>query len=254
MPPLFTKFLISQIVCLSVIAPANASFLKDLKDSVNKAVAPSESSDSGSSSTSGLALSEVIEGLKEALKVGTDRVVGQIGADGGYENDPAIHIPLPEKMQQAQSYLRKFGLSSMADEVEAKLNEGAEAAAPKTKELIVKAISDMTLEDAQKIYDGPDDAATQYFRKVATNDLMETVRPIIDQSLQNVGAITAYNNLISEYKQYPLLPNIQSDLTEHATELALEGLFHYLAQEEAAIRNNPVARTTDILKSVFGGR
>ncbi len=254
MPPLFTKFLISQIVCLSVIAPANASFLKDLKDSVNKAVAPSESSDSGSSSTSGLALSEVIEGLKEALKVGTDRVVGQIGADGGYENDPAIHIPLPEKMQQAQSYLRKFGLSSMADEVEAKLNEGAEAAAPKTKELIVKAISDMTLEDAQKIYDGPDDAATQYFRKVATNDLMETVRPIIDQSLQNVGAITAYNNLISEYKQYPLLPNIQSDLTEHATKLALEGLFHYLAQEEAAIRNNPVARTTDILKSVFGGR
>jgi hypothetical protein len=254
MTPLLTKPLVALFVVCVTVAPANASFLKDLKDSVNKAVAPSESSDTGSSSTSGLALSEVIEGLKEALKVGTDRVVGQIGTDGGYEDDPAIHIPLPEKMQQAQSYLRKFGMSSMADEVEAKLNEGAEAAAPKTKELIVKAISDMTLEDAQKIYDGPDDAATQYFRKVATSDLMETVRPIIDQSLQNVGAITAYNNLISEYKQYPLLPNIQSDLTEHATELALEGLFHYLAKEEAAIRNNPVARTTDILKSVFGGR
>ena len=117
----------------------------------------------------------------------------------------------------------------------------------------MKAISEMTVEDAQKIYDGPDDAATQYFRKVATSDLMETVRPVIDQSLQDVGAITAYNNLISQYKEYPLVPNIQSDLTEHATELALEGLFHYLATEEAAIRNNPVARTTDILKSVFGG-
>ena len=111
----------------------------------------------------------------------------------------------------------------------------------------------MTLEDAQKIYNGPDDAATQYFRKVATDDLMDTVRPIINQSLEDVGAITAYNSLVSEYKKVPFVPDIQSDLTEHATELSLEGLFHYLAAEEASIRNNPVARTTDILKSVFGG-
>jgi uncharacterized protein DUF4197 len=251
MNPQLTKAFAIILSLSAVAAPANADFLKSLKDTVNKAVAPTESSDSGSAS--GLGLSQITEGLKEALKVGTERVVGQIGADGGYENDPAIHIPLPESMQTAQSYLRKVGLSSLADEVEVKLNEGAEAAAPKTKELILKAISEMTLEDAQKIYDGPDDAATQYFRKVATNDLMDTVRPVIDQSLQDVGAITAYNNLVSEYKKYPLVPNIQSDLTEHATELALEGLFHYLATEEAAIRNNPVARTTDILKSVFGG-
>ncbi|MBO6827381.1 MAG: DUF4197 domain-containing protein [Sneathiella sp.] len=239
-------------LCLSAAtASANSDLLKGLKDKLNSSI----SSGSNSSTTSGseLDLSQITDGLKEALKVGTERVVGQIGADGGYENDPTIHIPLPEKMQQAQSYLRKFGLSSLADDVESRLNQGAEAAAPKAKELIIKAISDMTLEDARKIYDGPDDAATQYFRRVATDDLMNTVRPVINQSLEDVGAITAYNSLISEYKKVPFVPNIQSDLTEHATELALEGLFHYLAAEEASIRNNPVARTTDILKSVFGG-
>ena len=102
-------------------------------------------------------------------------------------------------MQQAQSLLKKFGLSGMADELEERLNRGAEAAAPKTKEIIYNAISEMTLEDAQGIYSGPDDAATQYFRKVTTADLTETVRPIIEQSLQDVGAITAYDNLLSQY-------------------------------------------------------
>ncbi len=199
-----------------------------------------------------LGVSEITEGLKEALKVGTETVVGQIGADGGYENDPKIHIPLPEKLQQAQDLMRRFGLSGMADDVETRLNKGAEAAAPKTKELIWKAITDMSLEDAKKIYDGPDDAATQYFRKVSTADLTETVRPIIDQSLQDVGAIAAYENLVGEFRKYPLVPDVKSDLTEHATGLALEGLFHYLAVEEAAIRNNPVKRTTEILQSVFG--
>ena len=234
--------------------PSQASFLNDLKGAADKVLKSTGSSDSSSSSGgSSLSLGEVTEGLKEALKVGTETVVGQIGAEGGYADDPAIHIPLPEKMQQAQKFLRQFGLSGMADEVEARLNAGAEAAAPKTKELIWKAIHEMTLEDAQSIYKGPDDAATQYFRKVATGDLKETVRPVIEQSLQDVGAMQAYDNLIGEYKQYPLVPNIQSDLTEHATDLALEGLFHYLAKEEAAIRNNPIKQTTDILKSVFGG-
>lgn len=248
---LLTNVIAAALLMSAGGASANSDLLKSLKNTMDKVTAPSESS--GANSANELGTAKIIEGLKEALKVGTERVVSQIGADGGYESDPAIHIPLPEKMQQAQSYLRKFGLSSMADEVESKLNQGAEAAAPKAKELILNAISGMTLEDAQKIYNGPDDAATQYFRKVATADLMETVRPVINQSLQDVGAITAYNSLVSEYKKVPFVPNIQSDLTEHATELALEGLFHYLATEEASIRNNPVARTTDILKSVFGG-
>jgi len=247
------RSLVLKLFCLLglVLGPlsaANADLLKGLQDTLNKTVSPSESSETSSS----LGISEITDGLKEALKVGAESVTSQIGAKGGYDDDPDIHIPLPDKMQQAQSYLRKFGMSDLADEVEAKLNEGAEAAAPKTKELIWKSITDMTVEDAKKIYNGPDDAATQYFKKMASADLKKVISPVIDKSLKDVGAFTAYDALVADYKQYPLVPDIQSDLTAHATDQALEGLFHYLAQEEAAIRNNPAKRTTEILKSVFG--
>ncbi|MBO0332453.1 DUF4197 domain-containing protein [Sneathiella sp. CAU 1612] len=226
-----------------------------LLDKLQKTITDTTSSGSGgagSSAASNLSTGQITDGLKEALRVGTETVVGQIGTTDGYYADPAIHIPLPEKMQQAQSLLKKFGLSGMADEVEERLNRGAEAAAPKTKEIIYAAISEMTLDDAREIYNGPDDAATQYFRKVSTADLTETVRPIIEQSLQDVGAFTAYDNLVSQYKSYPLVPDIRSDLTGHATEMTLEGLFYYLAKEEAAIRTDPVKRTTEILTTVFG--
>lgn len=243
---------LALLVAFSAGQETQASFLDDVKKRLNNELGGSSSGSGAASGVSSLGVAEVTEGLKEALKVGTETVVSQLGADGGYENDPSIHIPLPEKMQKAQKFLRQFGLSGMADEVETRLNEGAEAAAPKTKELIVKAINDMTLEDAKRIYEGPDDAATQYFRKSSTAELKNTIRPVIDQSLKDVGAIEAYNSLMGEYSKLPLVPNIKSDLTEHATDLALEGIFHYLAQEEAAIRNNPVKRTTEILQSVFG--
>ncbi len=251
------KVILSAVVAIVfgfLVPTASAAGLFDkFKEDLNKATDEVTSGGSDSSgSSSALSLDQITEGLLEALKVGTETVVGQIGAADGYNGDPDIHIPLPDQMQQAQSWLRKFGLSGMADEVEEKLNRGAEAAAPKTKEIIWNAIAAMTMEDAKAIYDGPDDAATQYFRKVSTADLTETVRPIIDQSLHDVGAIAAYDNLLGEYQKYPLVPDIKSDLTAHATDLALEGLFHYLAIEEANIRNNPVARTTDILKNVFG--
>ncbi|MDF2366384.1 DUF4197 domain-containing protein [Sneathiella sp.] len=249
------KILTVAAIGAALVLAGTASSQAGLLDKLQKTITDTTSSSSGGSGSSGvsdLSTGQIVEGLKEALRVGTETVVGQIGTTDGYNGDPAIHIPLPEKMQQAQSLLKKFGLSGMADELEERLNRGAEAAAPKTKEIIYTAISDMTLEDAQGIYNGPDDAATQYFRKVSTADLTETVRPIIEQSLQDVGAMTAYDNLVSQYKTYPLVPDIKSDLTGHATEMALEGLFYYIAQEEAAIRNDPVKRTTEILTTVFG--
>lgn len=231
---------------------AEASFLDKLQKTIEGATSGMGGSSKGSGAASNLSTSQIIEGLKEALRVGTETVVSRIGTVNGYFGDPAIHIPLPDKMRQAQSVLRKFGLSGLADEVEEKLNRGAEAAAPKTKEIIYNAISSMTLDDARGIYNGPDDAATQYFRKVSTAELMETVRPVMQETLRDVGALTAYDNLMSQYKALPLVPDIRTDLSEYATEMALEGLFHYLAIEEAAIRKDPVKRTTEILKTVFG--
>lgn len=180
-------------------------------------------------------------------------MTAQVGAADGFNADPAIHIPLPDQLTKVQDIMRKFGLSALADDVELKLNRAAEEAAPKTKELIWKAVNEMTLDDAKKIYDGPEDAATQYFKRVATPDLKATVEPVVDNALQQVGAITAYDTLISKYKGLPLVPDVKADLQAHATQLTLDGIFHYLAKEEAAIRANPAARTTDILKQVFGG-
>lgn len=209
----------------------------------------------GSVGTSSMALSDadVADGLREALKVGTERVAAALGTTDGYNADPAIHIPLPPELQKVQSFLKKFGLSQLADDVELRLNRAAEAAAPKTKELFWKAISSMTLDDARQIFKGPEDAATQYFKKVASTDLAATVKPVVDSSLAEVGALSAYDNLMGQYKAMPFVPDVKADLSKHATDLALAGLFTYLAKEEAAIRKDPAKRTTEILAKVFGG-
>lgn len=233
------------------IGTADASFLDKLKSTVDSVTSGSGGS-TGDATSQALGTDQIIAGLKEALRVGAENVVSQVGAAGGFNADPAIHIPLPPRLAQAQDTLRKVGLSALADDVELKINRAAEAAAPKTKELFWKAVNDMTVEDAKAIYNGPEDAATQYFRRVATPDLKATVEPVVDNALQQVGALTAYDNLISQYKAIPFVPDVKGDIKAHATTMTLDGIFHYLAKEEAAIRANPAARTTDILKQVFG--
>jgi len=110
----------------------------------------------------------------------------------------------------------------------------------------------MKLEDARAIYQGPQDAATQYFKKVSSDKLRAMIEPVAKNSLKDVGALQAYDTLIGEYKSMPFVPDVKADLVNHTTTLAMDGIFHYLAQEEAAIRNDPAKRTTEILKTVFG--
>jgi hypothetical protein len=240
--------LISSTLLISVPA-SGQSLLKTLTDTAKKIVSPSATGGSDGA----LGSEEIIEGLREALRVGAQTVVGNLGAADGYNTDPVIHIPLPSRMQKAQDLMRKFGLSALADDVELKINRAAEAAAPKTRELIWRAIDEMTVDDAKRIYNGPKDAATQYFRRVATGDLSAAVKPVVDQALQEVGAIRSYDNLVGQYGKMPFVPDIKSDLSAHAVQGALNGLFHYLAREEEAIRDNPAKQTTDLLKRVFGG-
>lgn len=234
-------------------AEAQSGLLDSLKGMVKGVTAPSD--DGGSSTTAGgLSYEDIVAGLREALKVGSERVTQQLGATDGYNADTNIHIPLPPELQQVQSTLRKFHLSGMADDIELKINRAAEVAAPKTKELIWKAINGMTIDDAKGIYNGPDNAATQYFRKVASTDLTEVIRPVVDQALAEVGALSAYDSLVSQYNTLPFIPDLKGDLSNHAVNGALEGLFHYLETEEAAIRRDPAKRTSDILTRVFSGR
>jgi len=206
----------------------------------------------GGGSAAGLSTEEISAGLFEALRVGSKRVVRALGQEGGYYDDPDIHIPLPDSLETVQKALKTVGLSEMTDDLELRLNRGAEAAAPEAKSVFFKTIKEMDWKDAQGIYQGPDDAATRYFEKTMSPELVERFTPIVENSLSDVGAIRSYEEMMSEYQDLPLVPDVKSDLTSYAVEKALDGLFFYLAKEEAAIRNNPAKRSTELLQKVFG--
>lgn len=205
----------------------------------------------GASAVSGLSLDEISGGLKEALEKGAKAVVQQLGSTDGYNKDVKVHIPLPDNLSRVKSLLDKAGMGSYAEEVELKLNRAAEAAVPKAKDLFVSAITEMRMEDVQSILDGPDDAATTYFRDKMSSGLVDEMSPVIDETLSSVGAVKAYDQMMGRYKSIPLVPDVKGDLTAYTAGKAVEGIFYYIAEEEKAIRENPAKRTTDLLKKVF---
>lgn len=200
----------------------------------------------------GLTDAEIGSGLREALKVGADSVVRQVGAVDGFNADPRIHIPLPESLTTVQETLSRVGLSDMMDDLETRLNRAAEAAAPEAREVFWQAIDDMSWEDVRNIYEGPDDSATRYLETKMSSPLAERMKPIIDSSLAEVGAVQVYDSVMGRYRAVPFVPDVKADLTTHVLDRALAGLFLYLAEEEAAIRKNPAKRTTELLQKVFG--
>ena len=143
-------------------------------------------------------------------------------------------------------------MSDLADDLETRLNRGAEAAAPEAKELFIDAIAEMSLDDARGILDGPDDAATQYFKGKMSTPLSARMEPIVDRNLSEVGAVAAYDKMMGQYDTIPLVPDVKADLTTYVVEKGLEGIFFYVAKEEAAIRKDPAKRTTELLQRVFG--
>jgi len=203
-----------------------------------------------------LTVGEVASGLKQALEVSTGRSVSRVGQLDGYFKDADIRIPLPDRWSQAQNMMSNFGMSGMLDDLELRLNRGAETAAPYAKDLFVNAISAMTFDDVMGVFNGPDDAATRYFEGAMTPQLKTTFQPIIDRELNDAGAFKALDDVDDRLSSMPLVPslgsNARSTLISHGLDFALSGLFHYVAKEEAAIRNNPGKRSTELLKRVFG--
>ena len=197
---------------------------------------------------------DIADGLREALRVGSERVVGTLGAKDGFNGRADVHIPLPKTLAKVQSTLIRFGVGRVADELELRLNRAAEAAVPRAKQLFWDAIRDMTLQDARTILDGAEDSATLYFRGKMKAPLTAEMKPIVDQELANVGAIRAYDDMMRQYRSFPFVTDTESDLTGHVLERAVNSVFLYLAREEAAIRKDPVKRTTMLLKRVFAGR
>jgi hypothetical protein len=206
----------------------------------------------GSDQQAELTVKEIGAGLKEALRVGTENVSKGLGRLDGFNLDPAIHIPLPEKLQTVKSVLGKIGMANLADDLELKLNRAAEKATPKAKELFFKAIGDMTIDDVKGIYQGPEDSATRYLEEKMSPALANEMRPVVAESLSQVGTIQAYDAMMGQYRTLPFVPDIKADLTEYVVKKGMDGIFYYLAIEEADIRKNPAKRTTELLQRVFG--
>jgi hypothetical protein len=238
-------------IAVFVFAPVSAQAQLDLLKRGQDALKSIQGEGSGATSAA-LSDQEIGRGLREALKVGVRTVVSQVSAADGYNGDPRIHVPLPESLETVQKTLARIGMSDLMDDLELRLNRAAEAAAPEARDVFWQAIQEMTLDDVRQIYNGPDDAATRYLERTMSDPLIQRMRPIVDASVSQVGAVRAYDNAIGQYKAIPFVPDAKADLTQHVLERALKGLFLYLAEEEAAIRENPAKRTTEILQKVFG--
>jgi hypothetical protein len=204
-------------------------------------------------SGSGLTNSEMIEGLKEALTVGTQNVVASVSQVDGYYRNPAIKIPLPEQIEKAGKYLRMAGYGNKVDEFELSMNRAAEQAAPEAKQIFWDAVKEMHFEDAQTILNGPENAATEYFRDKTYPRLQSIFEPIVNQSMAQVGVTRQFQAINSKLDSIPFAEKASVDIDQYVTEKSLDGLFVMLAAEEREIRQDPGARVTDILKKVFGG-
>ena len=197
---------------------------------------------------------EVVSGLKEALKVGTGNAVAAVSKPGGYTGNPAIKIPLPGEVKKVEGLLRAAGYGQQVDDFELSMNRAAEKAAPQAKSIFVDAVNQMQFDDAQKILNGPDDSATRYFEEKTSGRLKEVFKPIVKDSMNQVGVTRQYQDSSAKAAALPMGDKLGLDLDQYVTDKGLKGLFRMLAEEERKIRQNPAARTTDLLKKVFGSR
>lgn len=200
-----------------------------------------------------LTQSQIAAGLRESLSISAVSVTDQLSATNGFHLDPKIHIPLPGTLGKVHQALSGIGMGFLTEDLERRMNRAAEAATPKAKALFISAIQNMTINDARAILTGPNNAATTYLRGAMGPQLAQEMQPFIQDALNQAGAIQAYDRMMGQYANIPFMPNVKADLQNHVTEKALDGIFYYVAQEEAAIRENPRKRTTELLRTVFGG-
>jgi len=206
--------------------------------------------------TSGNALSseEIAQGLKEALTNGISKGADLVSQADGYFKNPEIKIPFPPEAKKAEEKLRQMGFGNDVDKFVLTLNRAAEDAAKESKPIFVSAIKSMTIQDAAGILKGQPDAATQYLKRTTSSPLKDKFKPVVQNSLNKVNATKYYKDLINTYNKIPLVQKMNPNLDDYATDKAIEGLFVMIAKEEKNIRSNPLARTSEVLKKVFGNQ
>ena len=234
-----------KIIAISfVFAACSSAQINQTLGDLNKTVG------SGGSLTT----AEVAEGLKEALIKGISTGSDLVSQVDGYFKNPAIKIPFPPDVKKVEDRLRQIGFGNEVDKFVMTLNRGAEDAAKEAKPIFVTAIKSMTIQDAWGILRGNDNAATEYLKRTTSPQLKEKFKPVIQNSLSKVNATKYYHDIVTRYNQIPTVQKVNANLDDYATDKAIEGLFLMIAREEKNIRDNPVARTTELLKRVFGAQ
>ena len=212
----------------------------------------------------GLSQDPVVQGLKDALAKGLQAAIAGLGHDGGFLTNLNVKIPMPEKLQKVENALRAIKQEKLADDFVITMNHAAEQAVPQAASVFADALKQMTIEDAKSILSGPNDAATQYFQKTTQTNLYASFYPIVQKATAQTGVTAAYKNLMEKANVGQglgsfgsalggsLLGQDSMDIDSYVTNTAMDGLFKMVAKEEQQIRQNPVARTTDLLQKVFG--
>lgn len=216
----------------------------------NKAKAALNNAKGGSGNP--LSSDEVGNGLKEALSIGVQKGASQLSAMNGFFGNAVIKILMPPDAQKVEKTLRGMGMGKQVDDAILSMNRAAEDAAKSAAPIFLDAIKQMSIQDAFGILKGGDTAATSYLRSKTTSPLTVAFKPTVDASLKKVDATKYWNTVTTAYNKVPFTKKVETDLTVYVTQRALNGIFYQVALEEAKIRTNPAAQTTDLLKKVFG--
>lgn len=232
--------------CTLLASAASAGLWDTLKQA-----AGSLAGQAGAPGAAGLASEEVAAGLREALRVGAERAVGLASRAGGFLDNPAIRIPLPDRLQTAGRMLRTVGMASQVDAFEETLNRAAERATGEALPIFGDAVSALSFDDVNRIWKGGDTAATEYLDRTTRPRLAAEFQPVVHAAAQEVGVTQAYQGLTGRPEVSALVAGTDLDLDHYVTAKALDGVFALLAAEEKKIRTDPLARTTDLLKKVF---
>lgn len=238
-----------MIAASSVLCRAQST-LDDLLKKAQQATQSTNSSGRGL----GLSNDKITAGLKQALQISTGKAVAATGRPDGFLKNAAIKILLPDKLHTVGNGLRMVGMGSQVDALEVGMNRAAEQAAPAAKQIFINALTRMTFADARQILSGGDTAATDYFKRSSTDQLTTAFAPIVHKSMENVGVIRQYDQMMQNPVAASFSKSQSLNLDNYVVGKTLDGLFYMLGQEEKNIRHNPAAQTTTLLKQVFGGK
>jgi hypothetical protein len=240
---MFEKKLIPILLACFISLQANCQFLKNLENS-----AGIKNNGSGS-----FTQDEAGQAIKEALTNGITKGVDKVSVVDGYFKNPAIKIPFPPGAQKVESTVRNVGLGSQVDKAVESFNHAAENAAKQATPIFINAIKQLTVTDAINIVNNQQqDAATQFLKRTTTEQLVAAFKPSIKDALDKAHATEYWSDIMNQYNRVPFHQKVETDLPDYVTRAAITGLFYMIAQEEAKIRKDPLARTSDLLKKVFG--